>query len=309
MQTYDVLIIGSGPAGFSAAIYAASEGLKTAVIYKDYGGQIYGSSRVENYFSHPAISGKEMIDRAFEQAKQFGVEFINGTVKEINPILRACRYFDGKDKAIAYKALVIATGMTYRTLDIHGSDNLHGIFYGSSVIDHAGTCKDQHVIIVGGANSAGQAAMYLADYAAKVTLIIRGDDIRKSMSHYLVERVCNCQNIEVITNAQINEVSGNDAVTVLNIVQNGNPVCVPCSKVFVFIGSTPATGFLPQSINKDDQGYIVTDNTFMTSQDGIFAVGDVRAGSIKRVACAVGEGAQVVSYIHKYIERIKQCQS
>jgi len=296
MQKYDVLIIGSGPAGLSAAIYAASEGLSTAVIEKNsyYGGQIYGSSKVENFFSHPAISGKEMTQRAVDQALQFGVSFIQDQVIDIYPKRHT---IIANEHTLVYNALIIASGMTYRQFN-NGNDKLHGLLYDTNVIDHTDECKDQHVVIIGGANSAGQAALYLADHAKKVSIIIRGDDIRKSMSDYLVKRICVHERINILTNALVRETSDNS----LTIMHNGLPLCLPCKKIFVFIGSTPNTSFLPETIQLDDNGYIITDNTMMTNEDGIFAIGDVRSGSMKRVACAVGDGAQVISFIHAYLK-------
>lgn len=302
MHTFDVLIIGSGPAGLSAAIYAASEGLTTCVIEREsrFGGQAATSSKIENFYSQPAISGKAMTQRAIRQAKRFGVQFMRGDINHIDTQKKIATCIGGMQ--ITYRACVLATGVSYKTLELPGINDLinNGVFYGSNVIDQAPLCKDQHVIIVGGANSAGQAAMYLADYAAKVTMLIRSS-IDKGMSKYLIDRICSHERIDVWEHAQVIRANGENGLETVHIVKEDNEMCVACKKVFIFIGASPKTNWLPDSIALDDQGYIQTDSSFMTTEDGIFAVGDNRSGSMKRIAAAVGEGAQCVSSIHRYL--------
>lgn len=306
-QIYDVAIVGGGPAGLAAAVYASSEGLKTLVIERQrWGGQARTSSLIENYTGFPAISGPELTARAVRQAAKFGTKFIAGNVTGFDIVSngddhRHLLLEDGR--TIAFRSLIIAAGMSYKKLPIPNLNKFEGsgVFYGSGVIEQANECYARDVFVIGGANSAGQAAMHLSQFANNVTILIRGDDIRKSMSEYLVKKIEDTPNIRIWTRSEITDASGYDKLYEVHIDRDGDPIIVPCHSVYIFIGAIPATNWVNHLVDCDDYGFIKVDTSYQTSVAGIFAVGDARSGSVKRIATAVGSGSEVVSHIHKYL--------
>jgi thioredoxin reductase (NADPH) len=303
---YDVAVIGSGPAGLTSAIYAASEGLKVAVFEGNkLGGQAGTSAKIENLFGFPAVSGKELTNRSVKQALGFGVEFIQDTIDGIVRVGK--RFIIGNDKGETVyeaKTIVLALGVQYRTLDADGIDVHVGktVHYGESVMDHTKKIKNKHVFVIGGANSAGQAAVYLSKHARKVTMLVRGKGLEASMSSYLIDQINIRPNIDVITNCQLSKVDGEKKIEKVVITQDTNEVEIcDCSHMFIFVGAKPRTAWLDGYLDLDSQGYIITDAKGMTSKKGVFAAGDIVSGSIKRVATAIGAGATVVSGIHAYL--------
>jgi thioredoxin reductase (NADPH) len=322
---YDLLIVGAGPAGLAAAVYAASEGLRTALVEVEApGGQAGTSSRIENYLGFPAgLSGSDLARRAVAQARRFGAELL--TSQEVQGLrdrdgYRVLTLADGSE--LSAHALVVATGVSYRTLDVPGSDRLNGagIYYGSAMTE-AFSCQDQDVYIVGGANSAGQAAVYLAGFARRVTMLVRGAGLSATMSSYLIDQLAARPNVVVRPRTQVVEAHGGmhlEGITVRDEAQ-GTTERVPAAALFVFIGASPRTEWLAGVVARDAGGYILTGADVLrnagpagwteqrdpflleTSVAGIFAAGDVRHGSIKRVASAVGEGAMAVSFVHQYL--------
>lgn len=314
---YDLIVIGSGVAGINSAVYAASEGLSVLVIEKSkIGGQIRGSAAVENLFGFPKISGRELISRAHKQALNFGAEFITGTVTDIVKHAVLGDEYDNlfslkienhltNTRYVKAKAVILALGVQYRTLEANGIENHIGkhIHFGDSVIDQANRCKNKHVFVIGGANSAGQAAVYLSRYAAKVTMLVRST-LEKSMSKYLIDQINMLPNIEVLDNCVLEGVEGKQKLDKVTINRNGDrfEIC-DCSKLFVFVGASPNTAWLGDNIARDNHGYIIVDNRYMTSVDGIFAVGDIVSDSVKRVANAIGSSAVAVSNVHQYLAK------
>lgn len=305
--TYDVAIVGGGPAGLASAVYASSEGLSTLVIERNrWGGQARTSSKIENYTGFPEISGPELTARAVRQAAKFGTKFISGNVIgfDITCNGREHRHLHLEDgRTIGFRSMVIAAGMSYKKLDIPNLNVFEGtgVFYGSGVIEQADQCFSKDVIVVGGANSAGQAAMHLSQFARSVTILIRGNDLRKSMSEYLVRKIENTPNIKIWHNSEIIDASGYDSLHQVHINRAGDLIIVPCHSVYVFIGAIPSTAWVSCLVDCDEYGFIKVDSSYQTSVSGIFAVGDARAGSIKRVATAVGSGSEVVYHIHRYL--------
>lgn len=305
MDTYDVAIVGGGPAGLAAAIYASSEGLRAVVIEKHrLGGQIRTSSNVENYTGFPSISGPELTARSVQQAAKFGTKFIRGTVIGFNTTGRPRYLFLSDGRQIAFRSMIIAAGMTYKHLNIP-TLNIYegkGVFYGSGVIEQANQCYSENVIVVGGANSAGQAAMHLSQFAKRVTILLRGNDICKSMSAYLVRKIQNTPNIHIQYNSEIIDATGEDSLRSVTLRTNGEIHILNCHSVYVFIGAIPCTEWVQQLVACDTNGFIKVDSTNQTSLSGIYAVGDAVSGSLKRLAVAVGSGSNVVHYIHQYLE-------
>ncbi len=304
-KVYDVVVIGQGVAGINAAIYGASEGLSVLVIGNMFGGQIYSSAAVENLFSQPRITGKKLITTGYKQALRFGAEFVNDTIDDIGKLFKANIFvLYGQDNVVYHaKTVILALGVQYRTLEAHGANNHLGthIHTGDNVMKHAQRCKGKHIYIVGGANSAGQAAVYLSKYASKVTMLIRGT-IDQSMSAYLINQIESCHNIEIMNNCTIDSVNGNTTIESVIVEHNGEKIEIcDCSKLFVFIGAAPNTKWLPSSIVTDNQGFVIVDNNKMTSNAGIFAVGDIESNSVKRVATAIGSSATAINSIHKFI--------
>ena len=332
MPFYDLIIIGAGPAGLAAAVYGASEGLSTLLIERQApGGQAAMSSNIENYLGFPSgLTGSNLARRAVTQAIRFGVEIL--TPQEVMGLridgpYRIVQLKDGKE--ISCHALLIASGVSYRKLeDIKGIDKLTGagVYYGASMVE-ALSSQDEDVYMVGGANSAGQSAVHFSKYAKTVTLVVRGDSLTKSMSYYLINQINRMSNIKVLLNSKIVEVQGEDRlqfVTVLN-TPTGEQHTVDCSTLYIFIGAVPHTNALAGIVERDANGFILTGQDLIqdgrkrprgwyldrspflleTNVPGIFAAGDVRHGSTKRVATGVGEGSLAVQLIHQYLKSVK----
>jgi len=320
---YDLLVVGAGPAGLAAAVYGASEGLRTAVLDSVApGGQAGSSMRIENYLGFPTgLTGAELTDRATLQANKFGAHLSVPTAAIRLSFENRYAVLDaGYGPPITTKCLLIATGAQYRRLDVEGFERFEGtgVYYAATAAE-ALLCRGRPVIVVGGGNSAGQAAVFLSGHASQVLLIIRGDDLNKNMSSYLVRRIEQTGNIEILTNTTIKRMVGNGHLEALDIVnsENGQERAVETAAVFSFIGATPRTDWLPPEIERDAKGFVQTGaavaksrhwgaarGPFLleTSHSGVFAAGDVRSGSVKRVASAVGEGAMSVQFVHEYLK-------
>jgi thioredoxin reductase (NADPH) len=322
---YDLLVIGAGPAGLGAAVYGASEGLQTAVLDSvGPGGQAGSSMRIENYLGFPTgLTGAELTERATLQANKFGAR-----LSVPSPAMRMS-FENGYTsveleggETITTKCLLIATGAQYRRLDAEGFERFegNGVYYAATPLEGP-LCVGCTVFVVGGGNSAGQAAVYLANQARKVLLLIRGDDLNKNMSSYLVRRIAQTANIELLANTTIRRVNGDDHLRSAEIVNNktGETRTVETPGVFSFIGATPHTEWLPAEIERDPKGFVRTGAALKespywdaarapflleTSRPGVFAAGDVRSGSSKRVAAAVGEGAMSVQFVHEYLKQM-----
>jgi thioredoxin reductase (NADPH) len=324
---YDVVIVGGGPAGLGAAVYAASEGLRTVLVERQAtGGQAGQSSRIENYLGFPdGVTGGQLTDRARRQAHRFGAEIL--TTRDVVGLdvrgsSRSVRFADGGE--VVSHAVLLATGIAYRRLGVPGADALtgRGVFYGSAVTE-APACAGDEVFIVGGANSAGQAAVFLSRHARRVTLLVRADSLEKSMSYYLIRQIREIPNVEVRLTTDVVAVHGGDhleAVTLCNSATRTQETA-QAGYLFVFIGAEPRTDWLDSVIERDGRGFVLTgpdllvegkrprgwaldrDPYFLeASVPGVFAAGDVRANSVKRVASAVGEGAMAIQLIHGYLE-------
>jgi thioredoxin reductase (NADPH) len=319
-DTYDVAIIGGGPAGLAAAVYGGSEGLRTIMIEREApGGQAGTSSRIENYLGFPSgISGGQLASRALLQAKRFGSEIlVTRAVQAIDTLPDGlhCIELDGGRKLPA-RALIIATGVTWRNLDAKNAEEFvgRGVFYGAARTEALGT-RGKDIVLVGGGNSAGQAAMFFSNYAKSVAIIVRSSSLSSSMSHYLIAQLRTKRNISVETRTIVTEVAGNGHVetVVTQNIDSGTLTTRSADGVFAFIGAEAATAWLPPEIERDARGYLKTGRDIAnwplprppfpleTNIPGIFAVGDVRSDSVKRVAAGVGEGSMVVSFIHQYL--------
>lgn len=321
---YDLAIIGAGPGGLAAAVYAASEGLKALVIEPEApGGQAGSSSRIENYLGFPSgLSGADLARRAYAQASRFGAEFLTQRATGIRT--EAPYHFiqlaDGRE--VSCHVVLIAVGVNYRKLDIPGIERFTGagVYYGAAQTE-AIACRNEDVYIVGGANSAGQAAMHFSKYAHKVTMLVRSS-LEKSMSKYLIDQIAATSNIEVQTGAEIREVEGNGRLECIKVHNSHGDIVCSASSVYVFIGAAPQTNWLPETVMRDPNGFVLSGPDLQiegkmpkvwkedrppylleTSTPGIFAVGDVRHGSVKRVASAVGEGSISVQFMHQYLAR------
>ncbi len=326
---YDLIIIGAGPAGLGAAVYGGSEGLQTLMIDKAAtGGQAGTSSRIENYLGFPkGLSGANLAHRATTQAKRFGVEILipqEVTGLRIEDPYKFVSLADGSE--VGCRALVIATGVTVRRLEVPGIENLEGagVYYGAALTE-AANYRDKHVFVIGGANSAGQGAMFFSRYAAQVTMLVRGSSLAKGMSQYLVDQIGDTENIDVLTRTEVIEVKGEDRLQAL-VLQNHDTQDtweVPAAAVFVFIGAEAHTDMLEGIVDRNNKGFVITGQDLIeggaatgswrlkrapymleTSVPGVFAVGDVRHNSVKRVASAVGEGAIGVSLVHRYLRTV-----
>jgi thioredoxin reductase (NADPH) len=323
---YDVVIVGAGPAGLAAAVYGASEGLKTLVIEKQTpGGQAGSSSRIENYLGFPTgLSGTELTHRAWTQATRLGAEFM--APQEVLELAvqdeyKALTLSDGT--VVRTKAVVLTTGVSYRTLDAPGLDRLSGagVYYGAARTE-ARSCSAQPVFVIGGGNSAGQAAMYLSTYASRVYLIIRGASLAASMSAYLIEQIAQTPNIEILPHTQLREVCGVNSLEAVVIQRDGQaPEKVPALALFVFIGTRPSTEWISHLAICDTKGFLLTGRDLVadsrygaswkknrepylleTCVPGLFAAGDSRAGAMARVASAVGEGSMAIKFVHQYLD-------
>ncbi|HWZ53164.1 MAG TPA: FAD-dependent oxidoreductase [Candidatus Acidoferrales bacterium] len=327
LAEYDLAIYGGGPAGLSAAVYAASEGLKTVLIERwAIGGQAGSSPKIENYLGFPTgISGADLAERAREQARKFGVEILlarEGVRGEFTTAKRVGYLADGT-KIIA-RAAICATGIEYRKLGLENEDKFYGqgVYYGAGASE-AELCEDEHVFMIGGGNSAGQASMHFAKYAKKVTVVVRGKALKDTLSRYLVDRIMATKNMEVLTETEVTALHGDrvlDSITLRN-KRTGTEQTCPTKWLFVCIGGDPRTEWaIEAGLVRDDSGYLVTGPDLLsdgkapqswplrrspyfleTNVPGMFAAGDVRHGSVKRCASAVGEGAMSVMFVHRYL--------
>jgi len=316
-EFYDLIVIGAGPAGLASAVYGASEGLRTLILESDApGGQAGSSSKIENYLGFPGgISGEELGKRAFLQAARLGAEIVTQRAECLRTEgqYRVIKLGDGRE--VSTSAVVIATGVSWVRLPVKGADRLlgAGVYYGAALAE-AMSCKDEDVYVVGGANSAGQAAMYFAKYARSVRMILRGHGLAKSMSRYLIDQIEATETIQVETNAEIIEMMGDTHLEQVRVQTANGEEIRPASSVFIFIGAAPKTGWLPDDVERDDRGFVLagpdvrdrkafTREPYLleTSVPGIFVAGDVRHGSVKRVASAVGEGSIAIQFVHQYL--------
>ena len=329
VEFYDLAIVGGGPAGLAAAVYGASEGLRTVMIEREApGGQAGLSSRIENYLGFPAgLSGRDLARRAVVQATRFGVEILSpqeaGSVRIEGPY-RIIEMTDGSK--VSCHALLLAMGVQWRSLGVPGEERLRGagVYYGGGVTE-AMSCKGETVYVVGGANSAGQAAINFAGYAEKVVMIIRRESLTATMSQYLIDQINKTPNIELWPQAQIAEVHGDQHLEEISIYCSPTKKTdrVPAKSLFIFIGALPRTDWLGDLVQRDARGFILSGPDLMrdgkrphgwtierdpslleSSVPGIFVVGDVRHGSVKRVASGVGEGAVAIQFVHQYLAKV-----
>jgi len=318
---YDALIIGGGPAGLAAAVYGASEGLRTVVVEREApGGQAGTSARIENYLGFPnGVSGDELASRALQQARRLGAEIlVTRVVRSINPATREV-LLDG-DEVVRTQTVILATGVAWRRLAIDGFDRLigKGIYYGAAR-NEAEATNGLDLHLIGAGNSAGTAALYFANHARKVTLVVRGDSLEKSMSHYLIEQLRAKSNIAVLLQSQVIAAHGEDHLGVIDIqnIADQSVRRADCGGLFVFVGADAETGWLPAAIARDAKGYVLTGDDVVkagrwsgqrdpylleTSIPGVFACGDVRLSPVKRVASAVGEGSMAIAFVHQYLQ-------
>lgn len=326
---YDLIIIGAGPAGLGAAVYGGSEGLHTALIEREAtGGQAGTSSRIENYLGFPkGLSGADLARRATAQATRFGVEIL--TAQEVVSVhvddnYRMVTLRDGN--VLGCKALIVATGVTVRKLDIPGFERFNGagVYYGAA-ISEAAYYRDQPVVVVGGANSAGQAAMFFSRYASQVIMLVRSSALEKGMSQYLVDQINSTENIQVLLNTELEEVFGENRLEAISFVNRGTNETIrqQVAAIFIFIGAVPHSELVADLVECNRAGFILTGPDLVkggkkpknwllqrdpylleTSVPGIFAAGDVRQGAVRRVASAVGEGAIAVSLVHQYLRTV-----
>ena len=326
LDFYDLVVVGAGPAGLGAAVYGASEGLKTVLVERSAtGGQAGQSSRIENYLGFPdGVSGAALTDRARRQALKFGVEVLSAcdaNALTVDGSARTVQLSDGS--RLAAHAVVLATGVSYRTLDAPGVQELTGagVYYGSALTE-ASSAQDQDVFIVGGANSAGQAAVYFSRVARSVTLVVRGVGLESSMSYYLIEQLSRLANVTVRTCTEVAGAEGDGHLERLVLKTPDGEQTVPAGMLFVFIGAAPRTDWLDGTVHRDARGFVVAGPDLVvdgqrpadwdldrdpyhleTSVPGVFVAGDVRADSVKRVASAVGDGAMAVTLVHRYLEQ------
>ena len=329
LDFYDVMIIGGGPAGLAASVYGASEGLKTVMIEREApGGQAGLSSRIENYLGFPSgLSGSIFARRAVDQAKRFGVEIVSPQQADslrIEGPYRYIRLSDGTE--LSCHALILAMGVQWRKLAIPGEEKLQGagVYYGAASTE-AIACAGEDVYLVGGANSAGQAAMFFAKTARRVIMVVRGPSLAATMSQYLIAQIEQTENIHLEFNSRIVEVHGDDHLDSISIQcdASGETRQVPAASLFIFIGAEPRTEWLDGMVERDERGFVLTGRDLLhdgkmpktwtldrepglleTNVPGVFAVGDVRHGSIKRVASGVGEGSIAIQFVHQYLSKI-----
>ena len=328
VRNFDLIIIGAGPAGLAAAVYGASEGLRIVVVEREiFGGQAGTSSLIRNYLGFSrGISGSELAWQAYQQAWLFGASFRlarQATALHRSEEQLVVTLSDGTE--VAGRAVIVATGASYRRLNVPSLEALQdaGVFYGATVVEAQGM-KGQEVYVVGGGNSAGQAVIHLSKYARRVTLLVRGGSLASDMSQYLIKEIEAAENIQVRLNTQVIDGGGQGRLEhlVLEDLTSGLTETVPAAALFVLIGARPHTGWLPEEVVRDEKGYIFTDSDLLpdglpprgwplecspmlleTSVPGVFAAGDVRYGSVKRVASAVGEGSIAIQMVHKYLNQ------
>jgi len=328
-EFYDLAIVGGGPAGLAAAVYGASEGLRTVMIERDApGGQAGMSSKIENYLGFPSgLSGADLARRGVAQARRFGVEIISpqeATGARAEGAYRFVRFADGTE--ISCHSLLIASGVQWRKHDVPGMERLTGagVYYGATMTE-ALSCRNEDVYVVGGANSAGQAAMHFSQHARRVVMLVRGDSLEKGMSQYLVDQIRKTPNIQIELNSAVAEVHGESHLEAVSIFcsESNETNTVTANYLFNLIGAQPHTEWLGGLIERDQKGFILTGPDLLregkrprgwtlerdpylleTSVPGIFAVGDVRKGSIKRVASGVGEGSVAISFVHQYLSKV-----
>jgi thioredoxin reductase (NADPH) len=328
-EFYDLAIVGGGPAALAAAVYGASEGLRTVMIEREApGGQAGLSSRIENYLGFPSgLSGADLARRAVMQAQRFGVEIISPQAAielRVEGPYRVLKLGDGSE--VSCHCLLIATGVQWRRLDVPGMGHLQGagVYYGGGSTE-ALSCRGETVYVIGGANSAGQAAMNFATYAEKVVMLVRGESLKATMSQYLIDQIKRTPNIQVWSKASVAEVHGDDRLQEISVLCSDTGIVerVPATSMFIFIGALPTTSWVDGTLERDEAGFLLAGPDLMhdgkrpkgwpldrdpylleTNVPGIFVVGDVRHGSIKRVASAVGEGAIAVQFVHRYLAKV-----
>jgi thioredoxin reductase (NADPH) len=322
-DVYDLVVMGAGLAGLAAGVYGASEGLKTLVIEQEApGGQAGTSSRIENYLGFPTgLSGAELAQRAYQQAVRFNVEFLSGRAASLRSDKGYHFVCLGDGREVSGQTCLIATGVDWRRLDVPGVEQLTGagIYYGAALAE-ARSCKGEEVFLVGGANSAGQAAMEFSKYARRVVILVRAASLESTMSKYLIDEIGRESNIEVWNGSKVVEAIGNGRLQQLRIARPDGEQTVDATGLFIFIGAEPKTDWLPSTVLKDERGFVLSGNDLKRCQHftrqwqlqrdpyllessvpGIFVAGDVRHGSIKRCASAVGEGSIAVQFIHQYM--------
>ncbi|MGB7137294.1 MAG: FAD-dependent oxidoreductase [Acidobacteriaceae bacterium] len=320
---YDLVVAGAGLAGLAAAVYGASEGLKTLVLEAVApGGQAGSSSKIENYLGFPrGVTGERLARDAYDQARKFGAEFITQSACSLNGDnqYRIVRTATGSE--VSCRVFLVAVGVNYRRIEVPGMERLTGagVYYGASLAE-ANSCQNENVYVVGGANSAGQAAMHFSRVATKVTMLVRADSLEKSMSKYLIDQIAGTSNIVVETNSEIVEALGENRLESVKIRTPHGEETRPATSVFLFIGAAPQTDWLPQAIMRDPNGFVLSGRDLRidghlpriwkedrepylleTSMPGVFVAGDVRHGSVKRAASAVGEGSIAVQLMHQYL--------
>jgi thioredoxin reductase (NADPH) len=320
---YDMVVVGAGPAGLAGAVYGASEGLRTLVIEPEApGGQAGSSSRIENYLGFPSgLTGAELGRRAHTQASRFGAEFVmqRAVGLRVDGQYRFVQLADGLE--VSSHTVLLAPGVQYRKLTVPGAERLtgRGVYYGAALVE-AVACKGEDVLVVGGANSAGQAALHFAKFANRVTMLVRGEGLSATMSKYLIDEIAATSNIVVEARTQVVEAIGEDRLEAVKCCGLDGESVRPVSSLFVFIGAAPVTAWLPQCVLRDQNGFLLAGPDLRSegrwpevwkerrepfllesSVPGVFVAGDVRHGSVKRVASAVGEGSIAVQMVHQYL--------
>jgi thioredoxin reductase (NADPH) len=329
LEFYDLAIVGGGPAGLAAAVYGASEGLRTVMVEREApGGQAALSSRIENYLGFPSgLTGGDLTRRAVAQARRFGVEIVSpqeAMALRADGPYRYLRLNDGTE--LSCHSMLLATGVQWRKLDVPGMDRLQGagVYYGGTSTE-AISCRDEEVYVVGGANSAGQAAMYFSQYARRVVMLVRGNSLAGTMSQYLIEQIETTSNIHVEYSTRVVEAHGEDRLEAVSMIcgQTGDVTRLPANSLFIYIGAEPRTAWLDGVVERNERGFILTGPDLLragkrpkgwtlerdpslleTNVPGVFAVGDVRYGSVKRVASGVGEGSVAIQFVHQYLSNV-----